>query len=183
MRGVVTVFLDRCAQEAVGAESRRRRLRETGGALFGFDDRDHVVVACAYGPGPHARHRRASFEPHHATTGAIMAAVRKASTQRYRFLGSWHTHPGGAAVPSSRDTATAAEIAAEEEVLLPQPLVIIQATRPRVRGAVLAELAAWRWNPDASRMVRETLEVVDLAERWCPVVEIPGSDPPSVVSG
>ncbi|HXW58492.1 MAG TPA: Mov34/MPN/PAD-1 family protein [Solirubrobacteraceae bacterium] len=179
----MTVFIDRRAGDALGAESRRRRVRETGGALFGFADGDHVVVACAYGPGPHARHRHTSFESHRPTTDAIMATVREASTQRYRFLGSWHTHPAGAAVPSSRDTATAAEIAAEAEVLLPRPLVIIQATRPRVRGAGLAELAAWRWDPGASEMVREALESVDLEERWCPVVAAPGSDPPSMIRG
>jgi integrative and conjugative element protein (TIGR02256 family) len=179
----VTVFLDHRAVDAVGAESRRRRLRETGGALFGFVDGAHVVVVCAYGPGPHARHRRASFEPHRPTTDAIMAAVREASTQRYRFLGSWHTHPAGAAVPSSRDTETAAEIAVEGEVLLPRPLVIIQATSPRARGARLGELAAWRWDPGAGEMVREKLESVHLGARWCPVVAAPGSNARRTIRG
>ena len=137
----MTVFLDTRARDAVGIESQRRRLRETGGALFGFVDGDDVVVGCAYGPGPHARHRRSSFESHRTTTAAIMAAVRRASSQRYRFLGSWHTHPAGAAVPSYRDIQTAAEIGAEADVLLPSPLVIIQATRPRLRGA---ERRSWQ---------------------------------------
>ena len=39
----MTVFLDSRARETVAVESRRRRLRETGGALFGFADADDVV--------------------------------------------------------------------------------------------------------------------------------------------
>jgi integrative and conjugative element protein (TIGR02256 family) len=179
----VTVFLDSHARDVVATESRRRRLRETGGALFGFADGDDVVVACAYGPGPYARHRRTSFEPHRPTTEAVMGAVREASSQRYRFLGSWHTHPAGAAVPSFRDAQTVAEIAAEADVLLPQPLAIIQATRPRVRGAELADLAVWRWEPATRQMVRQALEPIDLSERWCPVVAVPGSDPPRLIDG
>jgi integrative and conjugative element protein (TIGR02256 family) len=151
--------------------------------LFGFVDGDDVVVGCAYGPGPHARHRRSSFESHRTTTEAIMAAVRRVSSQRYRFLGSWHTHPAGAAAPSYRDTQTAAEIAAEADVLLPSPLVIIQATRPRLRGAELAELAAWRWDPAINQMVCVALEPVELEERWCPAVAAPASDPLSLING
>jgi proteasome lid subunit RPN8/RPN11 len=112
-----------------------------------------------------------------------MAEVRRASSQRYRFLGSWHTHPAGAAVPSYRDTQTAAEIAAEADVLLASPLVIIQATRPRLRGAELGEVAAWRWDPAVDQMGRVALEPVELEERWCPVVAAPESEPPSLISG
>lgn len=112
-----------------------------------------------------------------------MAAVRRTSSQRYRFLGSWHTHPAGAAVPSYRDTQTAAEIAADADVLLASPLVIIQATWPRLRGAELRELAAWRWDPAVNQMGSVALEPVELEERWCPVVAMPAGDPPSLISG
>ena len=171
----MTVLLDARARQALERESRRRRLMETGGALFGFDDGDNVVVACAYPPGPHARHRRASFEPNRPTTDALMRAVRKDSDRRFRFLGSWHTHPGGAAVPSGRDATTAAEIATDTDVRLPRPLVLIQATRPRPRGANLAELAAWRFDPWAGRLASAAIEAVQLDERWCPVVALPGA--------
>jgi len=169
----MSVRLDIRAREALSIEARRRRRRETGGALFGFLDGEDVVVACAYGPGPRARHRARSFEPHRGTTEGLMAAVRATSKQRYRFLGSWHTHPGGVAVPSGRDTQTAAEIAGHAEVLLPSPLLIIQATRPKVRGSELAELAAWRWDAAGELMLLEPIEPIELEERWCP--ELPGA--------
>ena len=112
-----------------------------------------------------------------------MGAVREASSQRYRFLGSWHTHPAGGALPSVRDTETVAEIAAEADVSLPQPLVIIQATRPRVRCADLADLAAWRWDPATRQLARQAVKSVGLSERWCPVVAVPGSHPPRLIHG
>jgi integrative and conjugative element protein (TIGR02256 family) len=170
----LTVLLGVHAREALESEACRRRMRETGGALFGFEQPELIMVACAYGPGPHARHRRASFEPHRQTTEAVMTAVRDASQQRYRFLGSWHTHPGGVAVPSGRDTATAEEVAADPAVRLALPLVIIQATRPRARGATLAELAAWRWDPSLHGLRRLEVETVELEERWCPIVPLDG---------
>jgi len=101
-----------------------------------------------------------------------MRVVREDSRQRFRFLGSWHTHPGGVAVPSSRDAATAGEIAADAAVLLPSPLLLIQATRPAGRGAEPAELAAWRWDPGARGLVHDAVEAIELEHRWCPVVTI-----------
>lgn len=172
LRPGVTVLLDTRARAAIAQEAGRRRTRETGGALFGFVDGQDVIVACAYGPGPRARHRRASFEPHRATTEEAMRVVREDSRQRFRFLGSWHTHPGGVAVPSSRDAATAGEIAADAAVLLPSPLLLIQATRPAGRGAEPAELAAWRWDPGARGLVHDAVEAIELEHRWCPVVTI-----------
>jgi integrative and conjugative element protein (TIGR02256 family) len=166
----MTVLLDTRARAAITAEASRRRTRETGGALFGFVDGDDEIVACAYGPGPRARHRRASFEPHRSTTEQIMHAVRDASRQRFRFLGSWHTHPDGLAIPSDRDAATAGEIAADPAVLLPAPLVLIQATRRCARGATATKLAAWRWDRNAGRLACDAIEAIELEHHWCPVV-------------
>lgn len=183
VRPGVTVLLDTRARAAIAQEAGLRRTRETGGALFGFADGDDVIVACAYGPGSRARHRRASFEPHRSTTAAIMRAVRQASRSRFRFLGSWHTHPGGLAIPSGRDAATAGEIAADAAVLLPTPLVLIQATRRRGRGAQPTELAAWRWDPVARALSRDAIEVIQLEHRWCPVVTIPRGCRPDEMIG
>ena len=168
----MTVLIDTRAREAIADVARRRRRCETGGALFGFVDGENVIVACAYGPGSRARHRPASFEPHRPTTEAIMRAVREESSRRFRFLGSWHTHPGGVAAPSGRDTATAAEIADDGAVLLPSPLLLIQATRRVGRGAEPTDLAAWRWDAVARALRRDALELTELEERWCPVVTI-----------
>lgn len=73
-----------------------------------------------------------------------MDAVREASEARYRYLGSWHSHPGGTASPSAQDAATAQVVADEPQVLLSHPVLLIQATRLDSVGATLARLGAWR---------------------------------------
>jgi integrative and conjugative element protein (TIGR02256 family) len=171
---MTVVWLDVHAKALIEAETLKRPRTETGGALFGYDDGDDVVVACAYGPGPRAKHRRTTFEPHPATTAALMDAVRAASEARYRYLGSWHSHPNGAARPSGQDIATTERVANEEEVLLPRPLVLIQSTRGGPQGAELADVRAWRWHPQHAWLLPCALESVELDERYCPRVEVPG---------
>lgn len=167
------VLLDSRARILIATEAKRRRARETGGALFGFEDGEDTVIACAYGPGPRAKHRRAAFEPHPATTQLLMDAVRNYSEARYRYLGSWHSHPGGAPSPSGRDVETTARVASEADVLLPTPLVLIQATQPRSEAAIVGELRAWRWEAEVRQLLPEPIEAVDLEERFCPLVAVP----------
>jgi integrative and conjugative element protein (TIGR02256 family) len=167
------LWLDEHARALIEHEAAKHPRRETGGALFGYEQDDHLVVACAYGPGPRAKHRRASFEPHPATTSLLMDAVRGASEARYRYLGSWHTHPGGPARPSGQDIATTESVAHEPDVLLDRPLLLIQATRPRGRAAEMDDLRAWRWDPDATWVAPLPIELCRLSERYCPVVTMP----------
>lgn len=169
----MTVYLDNRARELIAAEARRWPRRESGGALFGFHDADDLVVACAYGPGPRAKHRRATFEPHPATTGLLMDAVRNHSEARYRYLGSWHSHPGGLPRPSGPDIQTTERVASEPHVLLPDPLVLIQATQPGPRGVTIAELRAWHWEPRQTWLMPEPIETICLDERFCPHVPVP----------
>ena len=167
------VWLDVRARAVIERETRQRPGVETGGALFGFADGNDVVVAGAYGPGPRAKHRRTTFEPHPATTAALMDAVREYSQARYRYLGSWHSHPGGAARPSATDVSTTERVANEPGVLLPRPLVLIQSSRAAANGVVVAELRAWRWVPELAWMLPCEVESIELEERFCPFVEVP----------
>jgi integrative and conjugative element protein (TIGR02256 family) len=169
-----TLWLDEHARALIEHEAAKRPRLETGGALFGYEQDDHLVVACAYGPGPRAKHRRASFEPHPATTGLLMHAVRGVSEARYRYLGSWHTHPGGPATPSGQDIATTEGVSGEPDVLLDRPLLLIQATRPRGSAAEIHEMRAWRWEPEISWVMPVEIVSVKLkGERYCPVVQLP----------
>lgn len=161
------VWLERRAREAIAQEAARRRLRETGGALFGYESAEEVVVACAFGPGPNARHGFRSFIPDPEMTRRLISSVRCTSEGRYRFLGSWHTHPGGTAVPSPADEQTASDLSGQPGLLLPRPLLLIQATRRELQTPRLRELRAWRY-PERGRLAVAEIVPVDLAERHCP---------------
>jgi integrative and conjugative element protein (TIGR02256 family) len=171
-RGIVGVALD---NPLIEHEACLRRRVESGGALFGWTDDGDVVIACAYGPGPRARHRATTFEPHPATTDRLIAAVHHATEGRYRYLGSWHRHPNGLARPSGTDVATTAAVASEPEVRLPCPLVVIQATRRTPTAVVAAELRAWHWELSQDWLLPATVEAVDLDGPACPIVTLPRS--------
>jgi integrative and conjugative element protein (TIGR02256 family) len=168
-----TVWIDADARSLIAAQASSRKRTESGGALLGFGDRD-VVVACAYGPGPRAKHRRAAFEPHPATTQAVIDAVFAASEARYRYLGSWHSHPLGAPRPSGTDITTTEAVANDLGVGLPEPIVLIQATRGAAGGGVQAgELRAWRWSARERWLLPCELRVLELEHPYCPVIELP----------
>ena len=145
---------------------------ETGGALFGYEAGDDLVVACAYGPGRRARHRRTSFDPDPRTTGALIRAVHQASDGRYRYLGSWHSHPNGRARPSAQDLATTEAVAGQRDVALPHPLVVIAASRNTGGQPRLAETRAWRWSDRWAWLLPCELEDIRLEDRWCPKVTL-----------
>jgi|GEM_PF-2347582 len=168
-----TVWIDARARSLIAAEATSRSRTESGGALLGFGDED-VVVACAYGPGPRARHRRAAFEPHPATTQAVIDAVFTASKARYRYLGSWHSHPLGAPRPSGTDIATTEMVANDLGVGLPEPVILIQATRRAAGGGIQpGELRAWRWSARERWLLPCNLRVLELDRAYCPVIELP----------
>lgn len=171
-----TIWLDLQARALIAAEAVARPRRETGGALFGFGSGNDLVVACAYGPGPRAKHRRTTFEPHPSTTQALIDAVFAECGARYRYVGSWHSHPGGVARPSSTDIRTTESVAGDHEVALPEPVVLIQSTgRGHAGGRIAAgELRGWRWSADHEWLLPCELRPLELAEPYCPVVEVPG---------
>jgi integrative and conjugative element protein (TIGR02256 family) len=144
------------AAEAMRAEARTRRVVETGGPLFGYDDRDSgdTVVVAAYGPGPNARHRPRSLVPDRRATQAAIRYVHDRSRGALSYIGEWHTHPGGNSQPSRRDVASLATIAADPGVDVPAPIMIILPTvilRRRVRAK---DPAAFRWTPGPDRLKR-----------------------------
>lgn len=168
---MTTVWLDARARALIGTETQKRHRTETGGALFGYVSDNDIVVACAYGPGPRARHRRTSFDPDPRMTGALIQAVRAASDGRYRYLGSWHSHPHGRARPSAQDVRTTEDVARQRDVLLPSPLVLICGTDGR-RDPARLELRAWRWSPKWAWLLPCELEITELEQRWCPEVTL-----------
>lgn len=146
MRAVKTLWLADVAKYDIAEHARRRRLRETGGALFGYEADDAWIVEKALGPGPQARHERfrlVSDRTH--LQEAIDREIATSDGARY-YLGEWHTHLLGPPRPSGRDRASAAAIADRPKTGLRQPLVLIQATIPWGRSIRPGRLCAFYFN-------------------------------------
>lgn len=157
------LWLEESAYQAIRTEAPKRRFLETGGALFGYEGDGGVVVVQAFGPGPRAKHRPRSFVPHRGTTAALIDQVWDESAGRYRFLGSWHTHPHARAVPSLTDTRTAVDMTRQDDLRLPEPLLLIQATRG-IRDVELAELRAWRWSASSRTLCELDIEHIQSSD-------------------
>lgn len=97
--------------------------QETGGLLLGYWGGDEVVITTVTGPGPAARRGRTWFEPDSAWQADQLAQVYRESGRTVTYLGDWHTHPGGAAVPSRRDRKTLRRIRSAPEARAPRPLM------------------------------------------------------------
>jgi integrative and conjugative element protein (TIGR02256 family) len=165
-----TIWLDPDARHKVTAEAKRFRFVETGGPLFGFGDDDALVIVAAGGPGPRARHRPMSFVPDRDAVERAIDHVWEAGERRFRYVGSWHTHPRGRAVPSGRDRLTARDMSRETRLALPRPLLLIQSTWPGRRVIRDSDLRAYRWDPGDERLVKGEVRLLnDEARDWEPL--------------
>jgi integrative and conjugative element protein (TIGR02256 family) len=99
---------------------------ETGGMLLGYRTKSReLVVVDAVGPGPGATHRRFSFEPDGPWQREHLHRIYWASDGLVRYLGDWHTHPGGLPIPSKRDVKTARAVASSKDAQTPNPVTTI----------------------------------------------------------
>jgi integrative and conjugative element protein (TIGR02256 family) len=166
-----TVWIDvRALQFIVNASAKSPHL-ETGGSLFGWSDRVGVVVACAFGPGPAAVRTPSTLSADSGYTQELMKTVHVASEGRYRFLGSWHSHPGGGPNPSATDSLTAMAIADDPAVRLSCPtLVVVGVGRPRpYRGVAAAPRAkAYVWDSLLRQLREAAFITAHLSDRYCP---------------
>jgi integrative and conjugative element protein (TIGR02256 family) len=115
-------------------EADRHYPNETGGVLLGFADAqkdDQIQIALQVGPGPKAVHKRFRFEPDSNWQQKRIAEAYEKSCRIVSYLGDWHSHPRGGAVPSSIDRATAKEISHFKEARLPHPLILILYGEPK----------------------------------------------------
>lgn len=97
---------------------------ETGGVLIGRYNarRDTAIVALASGPPPDSKNERSRF--YRGTQGLNALLERWWGKQRY-YLGEWHYHPDGAAVPSATDIRQMQEIASDSAAHCPEPVLLI----------------------------------------------------------
>jgi integrative and conjugative element protein (TIGR02256 family) len=121
------VWIARSALRAVLEETSCKRPLETGGMLLGYQglERPEAVVQVATGPGLRARHQLTSFEPDGRWQQRELAAIYEASGRRTAYLGDWHSHPRGRAVPSARDVKTARKVSRRPRARAAHPLTLI----------------------------------------------------------
>lgn len=119
---------------------------ETGGLLLGrwSSTGNGVSLLEAWGPGPHATHRRASLEL--AWRDDLARARRECRPTGYlvRPVGFWHVHPFvGHDKPSEGDLRMFASFHAEIRTIAPAPAFVGLIATPIERRWVRPPLAAW----------------------------------------
>lgn len=144
---VSRLWLDGRVRDVIADRAGARRLRETGGHLFGYESDEGIVVALALDVGPKTRHHRTRLVPDQGHLQALIEQIFEKSGSRLSYVGDWHSHPLGPARPSGTDVGAAAKMASDEGVDLPRPLVIIQQTHVFHRRVQIGHLAAFRWEP------------------------------------
>lgn len=150
------------ARSVIETTSASARKVETGGPLFGFETLEgNLEIIAAYGPGAKAKQGAASLHPDRTQIQDLIDEFFAEDQGKTRYLGEWHTHPNGAASPSSRDRATLREISEQEQVLLPRPLALIQSTRSSRRKTELRDLRAFVWIPETKGVSELPLEDAD----------------------
>lgn len=113
---------------------------ETGGILLGHDTAQGLVVTVAGDPGPNAERAPDRFrrDLKHAQRLADEAYDRDGSV----WIGEWHTHPTGPAVPSGVDLETYLSHLSREDLGFDRFLALI-ALRCPDRGWDHVHLTAW----------------------------------------
>lgn len=115
---------------------------ETGGVLMGYAIGPEITIAEIIGPGPGADHLTVRFDPDGQWHEDEIARIHGASSGRVTYLGDWHSHPRGKALPSHLDKATAKHIAETPESGTRTPLMLIVGMTEDAKFA----LRAYQWD-------------------------------------
>jgi integrative and conjugative element protein (TIGR02256 family) len=164
------LWLPRHVGDDIRQQARQLAPRETGGILLGyvapassaaaFD----VVVVDAIGPGPRAEHDERWFVPDHEWQVAELEERYQQSGRVAGYVGDWHSHPDGTALPSRQDLRTMRSIARHAPARLDHPMMLIVSTRQRGEAGP-SELRGWRWLPrPLFRIWRLTMAAADELE-------------------
>jgi len=107
-------------------EANDRFPRETGGILLGrWVEPKQAVVTRMIGPGPRAKHGKATFEPDYEFQEAEIAKTYACSDLVFDYLGDWHSHPRGSSHPSQKDVRVLRKIAGHAPARCKDPIMCI----------------------------------------------------------
>lgn len=106
-------------------ECRRAATLETGGILAGQYSKDHRTAVVTHLTGPPSDSKRGRWCLVRGLRGLREWLVALWERRVAYYLGEWHYHPGGAAVPSAQDDRQMIEIARTGSFRCPEPVLVI----------------------------------------------------------
>jgi integrative and conjugative element protein (TIGR02256 family) len=148
-----TVWIAGNIRRTIEQDSIRWGVRETGGPLFGYERHGELVITRAGLPGPRAVHLPFLYRPDRTAVQREIDEVFALTGGRERWIGSWHSHPLGRPLPSLVDRRTAARVGAEQAVMCPKPVMLIQTTRMSTDGVGPGPLGLFRWSREQAALM------------------------------
>jgi integrative and conjugative element protein (TIGR02256 family) len=122
-------------EEAIVEQADLWTPKETGGMLLGYrGESEGIFMAVVTGlidAGPKAKRTRWRFEPDGLWQQQLLETAYEDSGRVTTYLGDWHSHPRGRAIPSATDRRTYAKVAAETDSQTSSPVVLIAAPDAR----------------------------------------------------
>lgn len=136
--------------------------RETGGVLLGHDTGSRLAITHAGGPGPSAVRTERSFrrDVDHTRRFAELVHAEAGS----QWIGEWHSHPIGPALPSERDIATYRDFLADNDLALRVFVALIAVVAsPRTSHLDTVRSSGWEfstWLLDRDVLLPKRLHLV-----------------------
>lgn len=154
---VYTVCISDEALQDLSQMARNAAPLETGTPLVGeYSDDQSTAYVLAVGPlTQDSQGERSTFRRGVAGLNAFFASIFKKSRGRRHYVGEWHSHPGGAPIPSGTDDKNMFAIATDPKNRCPECVLLL--------ASVVAGGVAMRAYVYSKRLVR-----IDLFERNAP---------------
>lgn len=153
------MWIRRGAVEKMDSISEAKQPLETGGCFAGYELDDGIVILEVIGPGPLAIHERYRFIPDRDYQDEQLKLLWESSERVVRYLGDWHTHPGGTAELSRIDVSRLVDLRQAPEARLRRPVMAVNAGPPW--GAVfhfISEQESGSWLSKFFRTRTESFE-------------------------
>ena len=131
--GVYTVTVEYACFESMLQLAGERAPVEVGTSLVGSytDDGHHAYVRSLAPLTPDSQGGRFTFQRGVAGLRDFFRKVFKRSRGMTHYVGEWHSHVGGAPIPSGTDDTNTMEIARDPSALCPECILVILALREK----------------------------------------------------